>query len=120
MERWQIRCSGLPMFQVTEKIKATRVHLLKWVKSTERYLPAELAATEDKLNCLFGQPFTKTSIAQRNDLYTKLHSLLAQVEAFWRQRARENWMRIGDINMKFFHQKSDETLKAEWVAWAFL
>lgn len=42
---------------------------------------------------------------QRNELYTRLHSLLAQEEAFWHQRCKENWMRLGDQNACFFHQK---------------
>ncbi|KAM1087420.1 hypothetical protein ACFX15_012563 [Malus domestica] len=63
------------------------------------------AATEDKLYSLFGQPFTETTVAQRQELYSKLHSLLAQEEAFWRQRAKENWLKIGDSNTKYFHQK---------------
>ena len=44
-----------------------------------------------------------TSLAQRCELYNKLHSLLAQKEAFWRQRLGENWLRLGDQNTKFFH-----------------
>lgn len=83
---WASSFSGSPMYQVTEKIKATRIQLLKWVKNTERSVPRETAATEDKLNCLFGQPFTEATIAQRHELYSKLHSLLAHEEAFWRQR----------------------------------
>lgn len=48
-----------------------------------------------------------TSLAQRCKLYNKLHSLLAQKEAFWRQRLGENWLRLGDQNTKCFHQKAN-------------
>lgn len=37
------------------------------------------------------------------ELRSKLDSLLAQEERFWRQRAKVFWMRDGDMNTKFFH-----------------
>lgn len=77
-EGWSTNCVGSPMYQVVEKIKETQVQLLKWVKSTERSIPGEIIATEEKLLALFGKLFTETTIAQRHELYTQLHSLLAQ------------------------------------------
>lgn len=65
---WSFVCNGSPMYKVTEKIKARRVQLLKWVKSTERSIPSEIVATEDKLQSLFGKPFTEMTIAQRHEL----------------------------------------------------
>lgn len=47
------------MYQVMEKIKVTRLHLLKWVKNTECSILGEIMATEDKLQALFGKPFTE-------------------------------------------------------------
>lgn len=75
---WEMVFQGSPMFCVTEKIKATRMQLTNWANATKRTIPGEITETEDKLNSLFGQPFTETIIAQRHELYTKLHSLLAQ------------------------------------------
>lgn len=61
---------------------------------------------KDKLQALFGKPFTKTTIAQRHELYTRLHSLLTQEEAFWRQQSKENWLRLGYQNTRYFYQKA--------------
>lgn len=86
---WSTSRLGSPMYQVMEKIKVTRLQLLKWVKNSERSIPGEISVTKDKLQTLFGKPFTDTTIAQRHELYSRLHSLLAQEEAFWCQRSKE-------------------------------
>lgn len=103
---WSKECSSSSIFQVTKKIKATQLQLMQWVKNSEREILREMKAMEDKLNSLFGQPFAKTTIAQRQELYTKLPSLLAQDEAFWKQRSKENWLKLGDSNTRIFHQKA--------------
>lgn len=34
---------------------------------------------------------------------TRLSTLLAQEDAFWKQRAKVYWLRDGDTNSRFFH-----------------
>ena len=74
---WATECVGSPMYRVTEKIKATRLQLINWVKATNRSILGEILETEDKLNALFGRPFNETTIAQRHELNSRLQSLLA-------------------------------------------
>ena len=62
---------------------------------------------EDKLTCLLGQPFTDESIERKKELIGKLNRLLEQEEQFWRQRSKENWIKLGDQNTKYFHHKAN-------------
>ena len=78
------------MFQVTEKIKLTRMTLNNSARSTARSGPTQIREVEDKLTSLLGQPFIEESIAQKKELIGKLNRLLEQEEQFWRQRSREN------------------------------
>lgn len=66
---------------------------------------------KDQLNMLFRQPFNETTIAHCHDLYTKFHSSLAQEEAFWKQRLKENWLKLGTKIQDFFIKKQNKGQK---------
>lgn len=42
----------------------------------------------------------------KQDLWTEYNSLLDQDEAYWFQQARSKWLRLGDHNTRYFHQKT--------------
>lgn len=50
------------MFQVTEKIKTTRMKLNLWACCNVRMGPQAIREVEEKLTSLLGQPFTDESI----------------------------------------------------------
>lgn len=42
----------------------------------------------------------------KKDLWTQYNSILDHEEAFWFQQARTKWIRLGDRNTRYFHEKS--------------
>jgi hypothetical protein len=48
-------------------------------------------------------------------LKTDLEALLDEKDIFWRQRARENWLKEGDCNTKFFHVCATQKRKAKML-----
>lgn len=50
-------------------------------------------------------PFS-TLIQLEKDLQQELSSILAQEELLWYQKSRENWVRFGNRNTKFFHTQT--------------
>lgn len=68
---WAIEVSGLSLFQVSEKIKAMRMLLLKWAKQNLHHGSQEIKEIEDKLTSLLGLPFTEES---RETIGQKKHS----------------------------------------------
>ncbi|KAB2635716.1 hypothetical protein D8674_026250 [Pyrus ussuriensis x Pyrus communis] len=77
------------MYQVTKKIKATRLQLANWAKTTKRSILGEISKTEDKLNALLGSPLLKPLF-----LGIKIHIFFHQ-KANRRQR-RNSLLRLFD------------------------
>ncbi|KAM1089376.1 hypothetical protein ACFX19_017361 [Malus domestica] len=94
------------MFQVVEKIKATRSAFLSWHRTTFKSRQAELSQVRLKLNSIDCQPFLDSTLSERHALTQQLDSILAQDETYWRQRSKTSWMRDGDRNTKFFHRRA--------------
>ncbi|KAF6151999.1 hypothetical protein GIB67_010573 [Kingdonia uniflora] len=49
------------------------------------------------------RPTTDDNSNHEQDLQQRLHHLLEQKEATWRDKSRELWLKAGDMNTKFFH-----------------
>lgn len=98
---------GFANVQTYRKIKMTWMTLNNWASSNVRAGPREIREVEDKLTTLLGQPFTEETIEQKKELVVKLNKLLEEDEQFWRQRSKENWIKLGDRNIRYFRQKAN-------------
>ena len=103
-EAWRQRVEGgSPMFCLFQRIRNTRLALIKW----------ENRAFGDTKVALQQRQWLLEELTSRNDLTlmvriretkTEINNLLHQEELAWRQRSRAIWLPTGDKNTKFFHQ----------------
>ncbi|KAM1467081.1 hypothetical protein ACFX2I_032224 [Malus domestica] len=101
--------------KVRKKIKMTGMKLTNWAQNNAWVGPNEIREVEDKLTSLLGQLFTNEFIKQKNELIRQLSRLLEQEAQFWRQRSKENWVKLGDHNTKYFHQKANKRQKRNYL-----
>ncbi|CAL8084513.1 unnamed protein product [Prunus armeniaca] len=105
-EEWLQPESGSAPRAVTEKLKRTRLRLLGWSRGIFGSLPHQIKSIQTKLGELLEAPLTPQTVETRKELTTKLDSLMAKNEIYWRQRSRALWLKAGDRNTKYFHYKA--------------
>lgn len=103
---WDSRVVGYPMFRVVHKIRETRYSLNAWQRATFGNRGREIEALRGRLQALLSLPLTDEFQLEQSILSGKLDSLLNEEHAYWKQRAKVNWLKDGDRNTRYFHRKS--------------
>jgi len=85
-----------------KKLSSCRSSLKQWVRKQTNPVEERIKSIEQELQHLQEQEQWELP-APEASLKDELHNLLEQEELKWKQRAKENWLRNGDRNSKFFH-----------------
>ncbi|KAM0971419.1 hypothetical protein ACFX13_019619 [Malus domestica] len=106
-EAWATSVVDVPMYQVCEKIKTTRMTLNTWHHKTFKARQAEIEVIHDKITSIDSLPYTNTAMDERSEFIHQLDSFLLEKESHWKLRSRIQWMKAGDRNTHFFHQRAN-------------
>ncbi|XP_058192210.1 uncharacterized protein LOC131309618 [Rhododendron vialii] len=108
---WNVPLNGSFAFKIMQKQKMLLRHLANWKKLSIGYLTEEIESRKRQLEKiqfqLGGQQWgLETEVIVKQDLLVRreLEDLLAREEAYWAQRAKQNWLAMGDRNIKYFHK----------------
>lgn len=52
---------------------------------------------------------------ERNGLVEKFDTLLLAKETYWKQRSKIQWLKSGDPNTHFFHQRANYRKRKNWI-----
>lgn len=66
----------------------------------KRRLEGDLGALNAKV---LAEGMDEVDFLTEKDLLSKYGEVLQREEIYWKQKSRENWLKVGDGNMKFFH-----------------
>ncbi|KAL8130256.1 hypothetical protein V2J09_019411 [Rumex salicifolius] len=86
-----------------------RRQLIKWnrdVFGNSHHMKSELVARISGIQCALESRNHQGLITLESRLQCDLENTLAQEEALWFQKSRENWIEMGDRNNKFFHNST--------------
>ncbi|KAK9984458.1 hypothetical protein SO802_033983 [Lithocarpus litseifolius] len=110
--------TGSPMYRLFEKIKNCRNALVRWSKATFGQSKNNLQEKHRILEELIKE-HTVAHLEEIRRVKDEINTILYHDELHWRQRSRSIWMKAGDKNTKFFHQRASQRLRKNNISGIF-
>ncbi|CAH9106097.1 unnamed protein product [Cuscuta epithymum] len=98
----QIAGGRLPIWLLMKNYFFCGTELLRWDKGRRRGFRQQIIACKKRLVWLRGKE-DRAGVIEFLRVRATLQVLLEKENLFWKQRAKEFWLREGDINSRFFH-----------------
>ena len=109
--------SGEESFDV--KLKRTGQQLVKWHDVKFNSMRKEINGLTKELQSTHRRDVSDDELLEEQRKRECLNALLEKEEIFWHQRSRINWLREGDKNTRFFHDKASQRRQRNWITGLF-
>jgi hypothetical protein len=106
--------NGTRWEQLGSKIEGCITALKKWRRTTKNNLQVSISKLQRRLLQLQSRE-DRTANLEVKKIQTDLQGLLDEEEVWWRQRAKEDWLKMGDRNTKYYHACVHAKRKRNWV-----
>ncbi|KAA3476813.1 reverse transcriptase [Gossypium australe] len=88
---------------IVEKLGKLQVDLKEWASSIKKGKEGLKKKLTEELEVLLEKERTDDTLAKIIDTRVQLNMEIDRDEIYWEQRARANWLKVGDKNSVFFH-----------------
>jgi Zn-dependent M32 family carboxypeptidase len=105
-ERWKDKVRAATMCEVTSKLQTLSGELKSWSNDVFGHVRKEIHQLTERLAILRDDPRRTGPSHEEIKICDRIVELNHREEIMWRQRSRVQWLREGDNNTKFFHQKA--------------
>lgn len=103
------------LMSTISNIEQCSKQLILWNQAKFGSLAKEIKDTHHQLAQLHNDRERVVTTGELRATELKLNELLLKEEIFWKQRSRILWLREGNQNTKFFHQRANARNKAKLI-----
>ena len=113
---WDRCVEGDAMGKVLGKVADCQVQFKMWNKYTFGNIRVELAKKKKLLLKVEGVSMGGSNHGRVKVLTDEIHGLMEKEEVLWHQRAKNDWLKFGDQNTKYFHCRATNRNKRNFIS----
>ncbi|XP_012837890.1 PREDICTED: uncharacterized protein LOC105958428 [Erythranthe guttata] len=114
-EQWSEQTETDPIEDLLTKTESCRAALMRWSWVGIHNPRKRIAHMQQRLHLLNMTRSSTDEIRERRELQMELEHAYQDLDTYWKQRSRVQWMREGDRNTGFFHAKAINRKRTNWV-----
>jgi hypothetical protein len=100
--------------EITHRLTHCADKLQRWGRKKKRRFKDEILEHEAKMERLRDKG-DSTSVVRFQEGHHQHAKVFIQEEAFWKQRAKMHWLKVGDLNSKIFHMLATARSKVKKI-----
>lgn len=112
---WNGRVRESHMFEMVQKLELCKRYVMQWKKERFGYHTPMIDSLNAQLKQLQSVKPEQTNKRAEKAISNRIDDLLNQKEMYWQQQSRNNCLRLGDKNSRFFHASASHRKRRNWI-----